>query len=422
MTRVRPRTQIAWGGVDQGLSSATNLGLSVLAGRILGEAGLGVAFLGFSACLLSLSVVRGFVTAPFVVATSVLDPSERDDATRHCITLVVSAAIGVAVLMVLIGLIVPDPLGQSLVVFAPWAMALVIQDLWRSTLFRDQRGKGAALNDGVWAAVMLVMVPVVWWYPHVWAVAAAWGGGAAAGALAGFWQVKLRPSRLADAMRWWKRDLRRLGSWMAMQSLILAVGSQVTIIILAALLTRSELGGLRAVQVLFAPMTLIGEALHYPGVPIMTRALASTQAVARRWAWRLGLGAIVLIGLYLAVLVPLGDQALSKVFRPEFTSFTPLILPTVLAQFIWAASIGFVILLKADRRVRATVACISVNTIATFTLTPFLASRYGVLGAAWGLACGTGGGAIASIVFGLFRRDIPLRFWREQDGLVTTER
>jgi hypothetical protein len=99
-----------------------------------------------------------------------------------------------------------------------------------------------------------------------------------------------------------------------------------------------------------------------------------------------------------------------------------LILPTVLAQFIWAASIGFVILLKADRRVRATVACISVNTIATFTLTPFLASRYGVLGAAWGLACGTGGGAIASIVFGLFRRDIPLRFWREQDGLVTTER
>ena len=50
MAPVRPRTQIAWGGVDQGLSSATNLGLSVLAGRFLGEAGLGVAFLGFSAC------------------------------------------------------------------------------------------------------------------------------------------------------------------------------------------------------------------------------------------------------------------------------------------------------------------------------------------------------------------------------------
>src|SRR3954468_7295031 len=93
MTPVRPRTQIAWGGIDQGLSSATNLGLSILAGRFLGEAGLGVAFLGFAACFLSLSVVRGFVTAPFVVVTATLDPAERDDATRHCITLVVSAAI-----------------------------------------------------------------------------------------------------------------------------------------------------------------------------------------------------------------------------------------------------------------------------------------------------------------------------------------
>jgi O-antigen/teichoic acid export membrane protein len=422
MTPARPRTQIAWGGIDQGLSSATNLGLSVLAGRFLGEAGLGVAFLGFAACFFFLSVVRGFVTAPFVVVTAALDPAERDDATRHCITLVVSAGVGVAVLMAVIGLVVPDPLGESLVVFAPWAMALVIQDLWRSTLFRDQRGKGAAINDGLWAAVMLVMVPVVWRYPHVWSVAAAWGGGAAAGALAGFWQVGLRPSRLADATRWWTRHLRRLGSWMAMQNLTFAVGTQVTIIILAALLTKGELGGLRAIMVLFAPMTLIGEALHYPGVPIMTRALTESKAAARRWAWRLGLGAVAVIGCYLAILIPFRDEVLSKVFRPEFTQFTALILPTALAQFIWAASIGFVILLKADRRVRATFACMAAYTVVAFTLTPLLASRYGVLGAAWGLACGTAGGAIASIGFGLLPRDISLRFWREPEELVASER
>ena len=422
MSPARPRIQIAWGGVDQGLSSATNLGLSVLAGRFLGEAGLGVTFLGFSACFLSLSIVRGFVTAPFVVVTSALDPAEREDATRHCITLVVSAAIGVGVLMALIGMVVSDPLGQSLVVFAPWSTALIVQDLWRSTLFRDQRGKDAALNDGVWAGVMLLMVPVVWWYPHVWSVAFAWGAGAAAGAVVGFWQVKLRPDGFAAATRWWRRDLRRLGSWMAAQSVMFAAGAQMTIIILAVLLTKSDLGGLRAVLVVFAPMTLIGEALHYPGVPIMTRALASTLTEARRWAWRLGLGAIVLIGLYLAVLIPFSDQVLSKVFRPEFTRFTPLILPTAIAQFVWASSIGFVILLKADRRVHASVACIAANTLSTFTLTPVLAARYGVLGAAWGLAAGTAAGAIASIVFGLFPRDIHLQFWREQDVLVSSER
>jgi O-antigen/teichoic acid export membrane protein len=154
----------------------------------------------------------------------------------------------------------------------------------------------------------------------------------------------------------------------------------------------------------------------------MTRALATTGAEARRWAWRLGFAAIVVIGLYLGVLIPLSDQALSKVFRPEFTRFTSLILPTVLAQFVWAASIGFVILLKADRRVRASVACIGANTIATITLAPLLASRYGVLGAAWGVACGTAAGAIATIGFGLLARDIPLRFGREQEALLTSER
>src|SRR5204863_9490686 len=144
-----------------------------------------------------------FVPAPFVVVTSALEPAGREDATRHCITLVVSAAIGVGVLMALIGMVVPDPLGQSLVVFAPWSTALIVQDLWRSTLFRDQRGKDAALNDGVWAAVMLLMVPVVWWYPHIWSVAFAGGAGAAAGAMVGVWQVQLRPGGLAEATRRW---------------------------------------------------------------------------------------------------------------------------------------------------------------------------------------------------------------------------
>lgn len=418
----RPGKQIAWGGIDQGISSATNLGLSVLAGRFLGEAGLGVTFLGFSACFLTLSIVRGFVTSPYVVITGTLEPAESEAATRSCITLVIAAAVGVAVLLAVLGLVVPDPLGQSLIVFAPWAMALIIQDLWRSILFRDQRASAAAFNDGVWAAAMILMVPVVWRYPHVSTVAAAWGGGAAAGALVGFWQVKIRPGGFGDAMRWWKNDLRRLGSWMAAQNMLFAAGSQVTIIILAALVSRGDIGGMRAVQVVFAPMTFIGEALHYPGIPIMTRALAQSLAEARRWAVRLGLGALVLISLYLAVVIPFSDQLLSKVFRPEFTRFTELILPTAVAQFVWGSSIGFLILLKADRRVQATIASILANTLVALVFTPILAIRYGVLGATWGLACATSAGAITSIVFGLLPHDFSLRFRREPRVAVTGER
>src|SRR5690349_4033081 len=147
MTRVgeRARAAIAWGIVDQGLSSATNLLMSLLAGRLLGAAGLGVVFLGFSAYLVALSFVRGLIT---------------------------------------------DPLGRSLVIFAPWVAGTLVQDQWRSVLFRDRRGGAAAFNDGVWALGMIAMVPFAWAFPHDWSIAATWGVGASVAALVGVWQVK----------------------------------------------------------------------------------------------------------------------------------------------------------------------------------------------------------------------------------------
>src|SRR5471032_258882 len=109
----RARGEIVWGGIDQGLSSATNLGLSLLAGRLLGAAGLGLIFIGFTAYLLALSVVRGFITKPFVVATSALSRVEREAASRACMTLVMVAALIITALMVVVGLVVPDPIGPS---------------------------------------------------------------------------------------------------------------------------------------------------------------------------------------------------------------------------------------------------------------------------------------------------------------------
>ena len=71
--------QLVWGVADQGLSSATNFGLSFLAGRLLGPSGLGVIFLGFSAYLIAFSFVRALVIEPFVVSTAArsIGPSAR---------------------------------------------------------------------------------------------------------------------------------------------------------------------------------------------------------------------------------------------------------------------------------------------------------------------------------------------------------
>jgi O-antigen/teichoic acid export membrane protein len=402
----RPRNEIAWGVVDQALSSATNLGIAILAGRLLGPAGLGVIFLGFSTYLFALSFVRALITEPFVVATAAFDRAQREAATRACMILVIVAAIALSALMAVIGLVVADPLGRSLLVFAPWVAVALVQDQWRSVLFRDQRGAAAAFNDGVWAAGMIAMLPFAWAFPHDWSIAATWGVGAGVAAVVGLWQVRLRPSRLADAARWWKRELRRLGSWLAIENIILTAGSQATVILLAAELGASDLGGIRAVEVLFAPMTLIGEAFAFPGVPILSRALATSAANARQWAWKLGLGAAILVGFYLGVAGPFSAQVLSRVFGPEFAIFTSLVLPIALAQLLRAASTGFSVLLKADRRVHAIVACRAITTAVVLVLAPLGAYRFGVLGAVWGLALGSAVGSTATILCGLLSHDI----------------
>ena len=421
MTRVRERARaaIAWGIVDQGLSSATNLLMSLLAGRLLGAAGLGVIFLGFSAYLVALSFVRGLITDPFVVATAALDREERDSATRACMTLVLGAAIVITTLMVAIGLVVADPLGRSLIIFAPWVAGTLVQDQWRSVLFRDRRGGAAAFNDGVWALGMIAMVPFAWAFPHDWSIAATWGVGASVAALVGLWQVKLRPSGLVGALRWWMRDLRRLGSWLAIENVILTAGSQATVILLAAVLGASDLGGIRAVEVVFAPMTLVGEAFAFPGVPIVGRALASSLEEARRWAWVLGLGAAGIVLLYLAVVFPLRTQVLSRVFGPEFEKYAPLAVPIALAQPLRAVSTGYSILLRVDQRVHAIVGSRTLTTVATMVLAPLLAVSFGALGAAWGLALGSAVGSIAIIFCGLLPGDIS--FPRRKKALMAGE-
>src|SRR5439155_11663833 len=255
----------------------------------------------------------------------------------------------------------------------PWVGVALVQDQWRSVLFRDQRGAAACFNDAVWAVGMLAVLPLALAVRNDWAIAATWGAGAALAALVGVWQVKLRPSGLSQAYAWWTRDLRHLGSWLAIENVILTAGGQITVVLLAGQLGAADLGGIRAVEVAFAPMTLVGEALAFPGVPILSRALAASLADARRWAWRLGAGATVLVGLYLAVAMPLRGHLLSHVFGSGFARFSVLALPIALAQLIRALSTGFSVLIKADARVHAIVVVRALTTGLTLLLGPLFA-------------------------------------------------
>jgi hypothetical protein len=84
------RRDFAWGFASQGASSVTNLGLSLLAGRLLGPSDLGAIFVGFSFYLLAMGFQRSLITDPHLAATASLDEDARRGATRSALTMAFS--------------------------------------------------------------------------------------------------------------------------------------------------------------------------------------------------------------------------------------------------------------------------------------------------------------------------------------------
>jgi O-antigen/teichoic acid export membrane protein len=401
--RGRAGIQVSWGLVDQGFSSATNFGLTVIAGRLVGPKGLGVVYVGFSLYLFVLSFQRALVTDPLVVSSAPLDATRREAAGRAAFTLVLAGGLTATVLMLLLSRVVPGPVGRGLALFAPWMVLGLAQDFWRALLFRNGRGAAAALNDGIWVATMVLAVPIAWWTRSEWAIVGTWGAGASLGGLLGFVQTRMRPVGLGIAWRWWREEGSTLGRWLGAENVLLAAQAQVLIIVLATVLGARELGGLRAVEAVFAPMTLVGEAMGLPGLPLLSQSLATSYAAARRWALRLSLVTVALVLTYLLVAGSVRTQLLSLVFGDSFADFRNLVLPIGVAQLIFAGGSGFWLLAKAASRGRALVVARAVGSTTSLVAAATLAGMYGLTGAAWGLALGTalGSGVIALLT----RRD-----------------
>jgi O-antigen/teichoic acid export membrane protein len=385
----------AWGFVSQGFSSATNLGLSLLAARVLGPGGLGLAAIGFGSYLTILGFQRALITDPLVTQSAVLPSEVRARATREALTVALLGAFGAAGVLALVGVSVRGDIGRALLIVAPWLPALVIQDFWRSVLFRDGRARAAATNDACWLLAMAVTAPLAWSLDSTWLVIGCWGFGGLAGTLLGFAQTRAHPHGARRALRWWRAELWPLGRWLGADSLGYSILSYTTLIVLVSLVGTSGVGGLRAVTTVFAPLTLVGAALALPGLPALSRAYAVSAEAAVRLAFRVGIASAVVTTAYLAVLSIGGGSIIPRVFGHSFRGFTDLVWPVGVGQVIAAFSVGFGLLLKAQRRGSAVLVSTTIGSVAALALVVALGVPYGLLGAAWGFA---GASAISLVV------------------------
>ena len=381
-----PRKALGWAFVDQGLASATNFGLSVLAGRLLGPEGLGTVFLAFSVYLIVLVLQRSLVTETLLVVTSALNGEQRARTAGIGLTMSILAGTVATALVVGLGLIVPGVTGTALLLVAPWLMGSLIQDFWRSLLFRDGRPAAAAANDGIWLLVMAVAVPLGWILRTEAAVMAVWGLGAWAGAVFGFWQTKLIPSPVRHSWGWWRANAWPFGRWNAATAIVGPIGSNVEAFVLVGIIGARALGGFRAVQSLFAPLSVIAPAVGLPGLPAIARAYSVEFRRARSLAFRISGIAVAASCVFFLFLVLGGWRLLPLLFGPSFLRYRDLMLPVAIGQVFAAAGVGFPLLIKVQQRGRFLLLSRLFVTVAGLGLVAWGAAGYGLEGAVWATA------------------------------------
>jgi O-antigen/teichoic acid export membrane protein len=388
-----------WGFADQALVSGTNLGLSLLAGRVLGPAGLGVVFLGFTGYALGLSFQRALVTTPLVASSATLPRDDRDDRTRAALGVVLLFATGTAATFALLGLALDGAVGHGLLVFAPWVAAALVQDFWRVILFRDERPRAVAVNDGVWLGVALVGAVVASRLDTDWAVVGAWGAGAVVAASIGFVQFSTGVLSPRRSLAWWRAEAWAFGRWLALHETLYSIASYLLAVVLAAAAGARALGGLRAAETLFAPFSLIGPALTLPGLPAMTRAQRASPASARRLTLWLTIAPGALTAAYLALMLVVGERVLELLYGAEFASFAKLIFPLGIWQLALALGIGLTIALKAQRRGTEIVVAGAIGSLVTVVTMSALTIAFDIFVGAWGLAAGAAAATLASAFF-----------------------
>jgi O-antigen/teichoic acid export membrane protein len=300
------------------------------------------------------------------------------------VTLALAAAAALAVAGVPLFELGQRTFGLALLAVIPWLPFLLVQDYWRWTGFMRREPGKALANDTVFnlvqgACFVLVAVGRV---HSVVAVIASWGAGAAAGALYGLWQFKVRPTLrggvTALRARW------HLSKWLAGNSVMGWAASQASVLLAGFILGPAGLGALRAAQTLVqGPALVLIQAGGSVGLPEASRALAD-----RGWGGlkrvsmivsAAGVASITLVGVAVAIF---GGPLLRITYGPEFSKYWPAAELFAIAFLISSIALGPILILKTTRNTRSLFRVQLISVIVSVAAVIVLALTEGVTGAA----------------------------------------
>lgn len=317
--------RVAWGLLDQVVSSGSNFLATILAAMLLSAENFGAFALAMAVALVVVFLSRGLAGDPLATAHAADSPEDLRAAARMAAATTFFVTAACSVVIAVVGLAIGGVAGPVLVALAFLLPGLAIQDLLRFVLIIGGHAKRTFLNDTFW---LVVQVPLM-------ALAGAMGSGAVlmllawgvAGnlaALLGFWQTRTRLGG-PGAMRPWLVRHRKLWPFFVLDNLVYQAINLIIVIVISLASTLAQVGGFRAAMTVYAPLAIIGRGIVGVAVPELARRRDDPLAVRR-----LGLAiawALTPLGVIAAVLTQfVPDKVGSAVLGESWSLAEPLLL------------------------------------------------------------------------------------------------
>jgi O-antigen/teichoic acid export membrane protein len=386
--------RLGWGVADQGVSSLTNVAVSLYVVHSLGAAQFGAFSLAYVTYGFALNASRGLSTDPLMVRFSAVGVRAWRRGVRGATGTAIAVGLVTGIVTLAAGVLFGGIIGAAFIGLGLTLPGLMLQDSWRFSFFAAGRGGQAFLNDSIWGVTLLPALVVlrisghadVFWFTF------AWGATAGIGAVAGVLQAGLFP-RPAYAWDWLTRN-RDLGMRYLIEGTLSSAVMQVRGYGTAALLGLAAVGYVQASVTLVGPITILSLGMGLVTLPEGARILHRSPRQFPLFCWLVS-GGLALAGLawgvVLIVAVPrgLGHVAVGSIWRPTYPLLLPQTVYLVGGGIAAGAGTGLHALGAARRSLRVAI----IGSVVASAFAVAGAATYGAQGTIYGMAVGTWLGA-----------------------------